>query len=315
MKPSFDGVDLMAAIGSCATILAGSVFFLSANGMIGPWTADSPAEATGTRSEMEFVQSALGQAIVDSVLLDLTNGRDVAVAAAQLNRTTMLQYGMDGSIDAYLQPVNTWAALREADHAARVEMVKGRAIVNFTRRGVRHGWLSADQYLNQYNDRLIRQVESTGIRMEEEFSSTWQPNLGEAIVGASLAHTKLVDQIQEGIGASVVRVAQAQSGYEEANGSIQTQLGALTNAVIRTELQGEPFPGQPVGETVASSIAEVSGMRTLPEVSFGHVIMASIGLLGLLIAGFILSGRPETPEAVSRTRFEPVEQRTYRRTA
>ena len=102
-------------------------------------------------------------------------------------------------------------------------MVKGRAIVNHTRNGTRHGWLSADHYVNEYNDRMIRQAEGAGSRILNDFLANWQSNLGQSIVEASLAHMSVLNKIQEEIGEAIVRVATVQTSYEEADAALQVK--------------------------------------------------------------------------------------------
>jgi hypothetical protein len=263
---------------------------------------------------MGLVEPALGEAIVHRTLLELSADQETVAAAAQLNQATMRLSDMDGSPIGYLEPIMNWATRMESDNAARAEWVKGRAIVNFTQRGTSHGWLSADQYINEYNDRVIQHADAAGSRIADDFASTWQANLGQAIVEAGQAHVQLLDQIQEGIGAAVVRVSRAQTGYEEANGAIQMQLAALTNAAIRSELQADLFDQLAQADTTPQPTVVVSEAKTWPEISSGHIIGATMALMGLLIAGLFMAGRRPSDEAMPYIAMEPVE-RVYRKTA
>jgi hypothetical protein len=75
-------------------------------------------------------------------------------------------------------------------------------------------------------------------------------------------------------------------------------------------------PGPLAAAGMTPGEAAIAGeLKTWPEISFSHVILASAGLMGFLIGSFFIAGRTERPEAVSRARFESVEQRVYRRTA
>jgi len=314
MKRSLDGVDLLVTIGFLATIAGGCLFYLASYGIIGPPAVVSAASVQ-PQSALEWVEPTLGQAIVSGTLLEQSAPKQIAAAAAHLNRVTMMQYDVDQTTFGYLDAVNAWAAKKVSDNAARAEMVKGRAIVNHTKNGTRHGWLSADQYVNEYNDRMIRQAEGAGNRIQQDFLADWQSNLGRFIVEASLAHMTVLNKIQEEIGQAIVRVARIQSFYEEADADIQVQLGASAVAAVHAAME-TGLPGPLVAAGMAPGQAGVAGeLKSWPEISFADVMLASVGLMGLLIASFFVSGRPETPASVSQARFEPAEQRAYRRTA
>ncbi len=314
MKRSFDGADLMVSIGFLATIAGCCVFYLASSGIIGQ-PAGVSAASVQPQSAREWVEPVLGEAIVSGTLLDLSAPKQIASAVTHLNQVTMMQYDVDQTAFGYLEAVKAWAAKKTSNNAARAEMVKGRAIVNHTRNGTRHGWLSADHYVNEYNDRMIRQAEGAGSRILNDFLANWQSNLGQSIVEASLAHMSVLNKIQEEIGEAIVRVATVQTSYEEADAALQAQMGASIVAAAHAAME----PGVPVRPLVAAGLAPgegavAGGLRTWPEISFADVILASAGLMGLLIGSFFMAGRPDRPEAVSR-RFEPVERRAYRRTA
>jgi hypothetical protein len=320
MKRSFEAVDIMVAVGFCATILGGFLLYAASSGIVG-MPPDEAAPSTQSFSEMWHVESALGEAIVDSTLLDLSTGRETMAAAAELNRMTMLGYGLNGTPDSIVASTRAWADNMEEASAARAEWVKGRAIVNFTQRGIAHGLLSADHYINAYNDRMIEQADMAGYRVADNFAATHQANLGEAIVSAAIAHSRAADQVQEGIGAAVVRVTHAQAAYEEANGAIQEQTGALFNAAVRAELQSDQFTQLAQAQAPAGSepTAVTSISRSWPEISTGHVIGATLALMGVLIAGLFMASRRALEERMPYARFEPVEvepvEPVYRKTA
>lgn len=313
MKRTFEAVDIMVAIGFCATILGGFLFLMASSGVVGSPVGETISSAQAL-TEMEMVEPALGEAIVSQALLDLSTDKETAAAAAQLNRATMLSYELESGPSASLDGTRAWAEQMQSDSAARAELVKGHAIVNFTKRGISQGWLSADQYMNQYNDRMIRQADVAGSRVADNFASTWQANLGEAIVGSTVAHMQAADRVQEGIGAAVVRVTKAQAGYEEATGAIQVQTAALFNAAIRTELQSDQFTQLAQAETTPEPIGATEMSKPWPEISSGHVIGATLGLMGVLIAGFFMASRRPSEEIMPYTRMEPAE-RVYRKTA
>jgi hypothetical protein len=312
MKRSFEAVDIMVAVGFCATILGGFLLFVASSGVVGVPTGEA-ISSTQSFSEMELVEPALGEAIVSSTLLDLSTDKETMAAAADLNRMTMLSYGLDGTPESLVASTRAWADKMEAANAERAELVKGRAIVNFTQRGIAHGLLSADQYINGYNDRMIQQADMAGYRVAENFASAQQANLGEAIVSAAVAHNRSSDRIQEGIGAAIVRVTHAQAVYEEANSGIQEQTAALYNAAIRAELQSDQFTQLAQASTTPEPATASGASRTWPEVSTGQVIGAALGLMGVLIAGLFMASRRALEERMPYARFEQVEP-VYRKT-
>jgi hypothetical protein len=315
MKRSFEAVDIMVAVGFCATIVGGFFLFVASSG-IGGMSPGGAAPSTQSFTEMGVVEPALGEAIVGSTLLDLSAGKETMAAAADLNRMTMLGYGLDGTPESLGASTKAWAANMEAASAARAEWVRGRAIVNFTQRGIAHGWLSSDHYINAYNDRMIEQADMAGYRVTDNFAATQQANLGEAIVVAAVAHHRAAEQIQEGIGAAVVRVTHAQAAYDEANGAIQEQTAALFNAAIRAELQSDQFTQLAQAEAPAgsASLAATGVSKSWPEISTGHVVGAALGLMGVLIAGLFMASRRAPEERMPYARFEQVEP-VYRKTA
>jgi hypothetical protein len=313
MKRSFEAVDIMVAVGFCATIFGGFLLFAASSGIVGLPMGEATPSAQSF-SEMDLVETALGEAIVSSTLLDLSTDKETMAAAADLNRMTMLSYGLDGTPESIVASTKAWADQMEAANAARAEWVRGRTIVNFTQRGIAHGLLSADQYINGYNDRMIQQADMAGYRIAENFASAQQANLGEAIVSAAVAHSRSSDQVQEGIGAAVVRVTHAQAAYEGANSAIQEQTAALFNAAIRVELQSDQFTELAQAPMGQEPTAETGLTRTWPEISTGHVIGATLCLMGVLFAGLFMASRRALEERMPYARFEPAEP-VYRKTA
>jgi hypothetical protein len=314
MKRSFEAVDIMVAVGFCATILGGLLLSLASNGVMGPIIGKA-VSTTNIMPELDLVEPALGEAIVAGTLLERSADRETAAAAADLNRATMLSYEFDGSEDGVLGQTKAWADNMTSASAARAELVRGRTIVNGTQRGIARGLLSADQYVNAYNDRIIQQADAAGYRVTDMFESTHQANLGEAVVGATLMHMRSADQIQEGIGAAVVRVARARFGYDEANGALQEQTAALFNAAVRADLQADQFTLLAEAPTTAEPIAATAAPRSWPEISTGHVLGAAAALLGVLMAGLFMAASRRLPEELKPyAGFEQAEP-VYRKTA
>lgn len=316
MRRTFEPVDLMVVIGVCATVLGGYLLYMATNGTI---EAATPVPASIGRTAdimdaMEWVQPALGQAIVDDYLL----GREVSsqniAAAGEFNRVTMIGHRLQNSPFGHFEGIRTHATDVEADHVARIQFVLGRSIVDFTARGVRTGALSPDRLSGEYNRLMIGFAEATGHQMDEEFQNNHQVNLGWAIMTASQDRARIADRNQERIGSAVVRVAQLQNGYQEAEGAMQGQIAALAIATIHTEMQADRFARLAAADfTAQQQPLRQTEPRSWPEIPIGVLFAASTGLIGLFLAGLLMPARPEAP-TMSQVRPEPASQ-AYRKTA
>ena len=319
MKRTFEPVDLMVLVGVCATVLAGYLLYMATNGTIGAGAAAPVPVSLGQTADimdaMEWVQPALGQAIVDDYLLGREVSSQTIAAAAEFNRATMIGHLLQNSPFEHFQSIRTHATDVEAEHAARVQFVLGRSIVGFTARGVRTGVLSPDRLSGEYNRLMIAFTEATGHQMDEEFQNNHQANLGWAIVTAGQERARIVDRTQERIGTAVVRVTKTQEGYQEAEGAMQGQMAALAIASIHTEMQADRFARLAAGDVTAQQLPlRQTEPRSWPEIPIGALFAASTGLIGLFLAGlFMPSGRPEAP-TMSQVRSEPAGQ-VYRKTA
>ncbi|MEW6245126.1 MAG: hypothetical protein AB1555_00260 [Nitrospirota bacterium] len=317
MRRTLEPVDLMVVIGLCATLLGGYAVFISANGTLeaaGPETV-SLNHSTGIMAGMEWVQPALGQAIVEDYLLERAAAENLATAVSDLNRATMTQHWLSTDPFRHIDAIRSHAAAVAADEAGRIQAVMGRAIVNFTQRGVRSGVLSPAQYESGFNKRMIRQTQAMGARMDEEFQNGWQPYLGQLIMTASRHRAGAVERTQEHIGAAVVQVAKVQAGYDEARAVNQGQIASAAIAAIRTELRADLFAQLDAAEPLARRTSvPVTEPRSWPEIPVGYLFAASIGLIGLFLAGLLLpSAERERGVVIGEIRPEPTQ--AYRKTA
>lgn len=320
MRRTLEPVDLMVVIGLCATLVGGYAVFISANGTLeaaapGPEMV-SLNHSTGIMDGMEWVQPALGQAIVESYLIERDAAENLATAVSEFNRATVTQHWLTSDPFRHIAAIRSHAAEVAADQAGRIQGVMGRAIVNFTRRGVRSGVLSAAQDESEFNKRMIRQTQAMGARMEEEFQNGWQPYLGQLIMTSSRQRARAVERAQEHVGAAVVQVTKVQADYDTARTLNQGQLASAAIAAIRTELRADLFARLDAAEPLARrTVLPVTEPRSWPEIPVGYWFAASLGLIGLFLAGLWLpSGEPERGVAVGEIQPEPAQQ-VYRKTA
>ncbi len=193
MQRKYDFMDLIVAIGLCATIVGGGLLFIVTNGT---WQARTPAvESTGPSSGslggMYWVQPALGQAqaIVGQSFLERQYARAVSPGLNQLEGVNIERTRWQNSPFGYLDGIETGAAHAEADHADRVQGAMGRAIINFTQQGIRAGWspLDAQTQATPPERPLVAQLSPRRPVIREADKDAWSDVPNRSIVAASIA--------------------------------------------------------------------------------------------------------------------------------
>lgn len=302
MSHRYNTIDIIVGVGMCAIVFGALLIFFAANGTYQVATPQSISieQPVDTEIGMALLQPALGQAIVDQVILERRTNQLIAQSASEWNRATLAHQEFESLPGGPFGAIMSQAATVPADHMARVQYVMGKAIVNFTARGIRSGVLSADQYLSEYNTSMIRATESWGQRLDQEFASTWQATLGRGIVDAIQNYTERAGAIQERVGTALVQVTQAQAGSEEVRASQQEQLASLMVAAIRAEALTdrltllaaiESFPGDPV---VASTEP-----ASWPEIPMGYLTIAGLMLVTIFFGGLSLTARSRETKALA----------------
>jgi hypothetical protein len=237
MQQRFEFMDLIVAVGLCATIVASGVLLMAANGMQIGTVGGSRAQPTGNLTGMDLLQPVLGQAIVDGALLERSHAKHAAAAIAQLDGLAFERNQWQHSPYGYLDSITIGASWAEAEHTARVQTVMGRSIVNFTRRGVRSGlWTSVERAAHD-NPQMIGVTEAMGEKMDNTFLANWQPNIGRGIVVATQDSEKRSRLRQERLGTAIVEMATVQEAYEPVRAAIQEQLGSATVVATMTGAQ------------------------------------------------------------------------------
>lgn len=301
MSYRYSTVDIIVGVGMCAIIFGALLFFMAANGT---YQAAIPqplaiAEPVDIELGMILLQPVLGQAIVDQVLFERRANQAVAQSVSEWNRATLAHHEFQSLSGGPFGGVMRQAATVPADHMARVQGVMGRAIVNFTQRGIRSGVLSADQYLSDFNAGMIRATETRGQLLDRNFASTWQATLGRGIVDAIQSFRKRAGAIQEQLGTAILHVTQAQTGSEAVRAAQQGQLASLLVAAIRTEALAdrltllaaiESFP-----EDTAVAFTEPVSW---PEIPMGYLIAAGFMLAAVFFGGLSLSARSRERKAL-----------------
>lgn len=167
-------------------------------------------------------------------------------------------------------------------------MVMGRAIMQFTKRGVRVGLLPSEEISGDFNTRMIGKVDARGRQMDAQLIANWQPSLGRRIVSASQEHAKESAVRQERLGAAIVQQTSLRSSYERTHLAIQEQLGSAIVVAIQTEFQTTLEGRKPSGEGM---IGTISAQKLWPEIPMVSLTIASILLVSLFTAGLMGASR------------------------
>lgn len=292
MPYRYNTIDVIVGVGMCAIVFGALLFFVASMGSFqAAAQAPVPVEQPfGVDTGMTWLQPALGDAIVERTLLDIRSDRALEQAAAEWNRATLAHQAFQAAESPMAGVMRRAAALPE-EHAARVQTVMGRAIVNFTKRGIRSETFSADLYLSGFNDAMIRATEARGARMDEEFASTWQATLGREIVSAVQTHRRWAESVQEQLGSAIVRLTHAQASAEEALAGSQYQLASLVVAAIRTDALSERLARLAAIEAPpAEPAAPATQVAAWPEVPMSVLIAAAFALMVVFFTGLSLSG-------------------------
>ena len=298
MPYRFNSVDIIVGVGLCGIVFGAMVLVVATSGafLVGGPSLGMVEERLPS-TEAAWLQPELGRAIVERALLQQRTDQITASATAEWNQAMAAHRSLQSVRGGPLAFIMDRAVTVPQEHAARVEAVTGRAIVNFTQRGIRSGMLSADLYLSDYNQGMIAAAESRARRMHDEFNSTWQSVLGRWIVEVTREHLRRTADVQEQLGTAIVHVAQARMGLEGAWASNQYQLGSLMAAADRMPAIGDQ------GQLSASTGSEItSAMRWIPDIPAAYLMAAALVLCGVFFAGLLLSAAAREAKALAESR-------------
>jgi hypothetical protein len=307
MSHRYNTIDIIVGVGMCAIVFGALLIFFAANGtyQIAIPQPISIEQPSGIELGMTWLQPALGQAIVDQALFERRANQLIAQSASEWNRATLAHQEFQSLPGGPLDAVMRQAATVPVSHMARVQYVMGRAIVNFTARGVRSGVLSADQYLSEYNTNMIRVTEASGQRLDHEFASTWQAALGREIVDAFQNYTERAGAIQERLGTALVQVTQAQTGSEASRAAQQEQLASLVVAAIRTEALADRLTLLAAIESLPeATVVASTEPASWPEIPMGYLIVAGLMLVTIFFGGLSLTARSREKKALAEMEYQ-----------
>jgi hypothetical protein len=305
MSYRYNTVDIIVGVGMCAIVFGALLFFVAANGAY--QASLLPSMSMGQFGDgqlgMTWLQPAIGRAIVEQATFERRADQAVARSASEWNRATLAHHEFQSLPGGPFGAVMRQAATIPADHTARVQGIMGRAIVNFTARGIRSGAWSADLSLSDYNTNMIRATEARGRRLDREFASTWQATLGRGIVEAIQNYRNRAAAIQERVGTALVHMTQVQVETEAAGAAQQEQLASLVVAAVRTEALTDrltlPAAIQSLPEDTTAAITEPASW---PEITMGYMIAAGLLLAAILFGGLSLTARSRETKAFAEMR-------------
>jgi hypothetical protein len=316
MERRIEAVDMMAAVGVFATIVGGAFLFMATNA---EWTSKLSDTATeqmaslgGSTAAMQWVQPALGQALVENYLLDRAAIVDMNAAAKELNHVALMSHYRENGVDPSFAGMTDRIAEIDADHASRVQYVMGRAIVLFTARGIRSGELTPMSIDGAYNKRMIALTEDRGQQLEMAYQDSREPLIGRMIVTAAYEATQADEQIQNRLGQAIIRIATLQEDHQ-AKGNAQAQLGLVALASLHAEQVADRFESLASAERSLqpTSATVFVGPSAWPDMSVGLLMAGCIGLIGLFCVGLMLPGsKPDEQPVLRDVPAEPVYRKT-----
>jgi hypothetical protein len=252
---------------------------------------------------MRALQPTFGQALLDQAVFERQVNQTMAQSVSEWNRATLAFHEFVSGSNSALGSVMRHAQAVPANHLARVEGIKGRAIVNFTKRAVRNGLLSADQYGTIYNIEMIGAVEAQGQRLHDAFTSTWQTTLGRYIVEAAQQDWLQARAIQERLGTALVQVVQVQMRSEQGRAMQQEQLASLIFASVRHTTISPEATAQPTMPTTTQHFAVASTEPvSWPEVPMGYLMIAGVLLATVFLAGLSMAAQGREATALAQMR-------------
>ena len=147
---------------------------------------------------MRWIQPILGRGIVEDALIKQQYGDEIRHAIKIPDRGALAAYLLNGG-DPQRQAL-VYAAAMGADHAARVQWVMGRLIVELTRHSVRAGMGAADPQAEAENRRILTIAQEARKKLDDGFKTEWQTKLGRGIVSQTLNQVRTVEQSRDRVG-------------------------------------------------------------------------------------------------------------------
>lgn len=300
MTNRFNITDIVVGVGMCAIVFGALLLFVAADGAL----TGSRMPAMETEELVVPVggglQRMLGQAIVEEAIHTRNAEQSMTTAAFELNRAMQAQRELDALYGGPLGETMRFAGAAPIQHAARVQGILGRHIVNFTKHGLRSGAWSRDRLESSYNTGMIAMTEARARGLDEEFDSTWQAMLGRRIVDAIQAYTKRADMVQAQLGSAIVKVAQSQATAEDVQSAGQYRVASLMLATTRSSGMEDQAIRFAAVEPAPMSLSMASASSaSWPEIPIGVLMIALFGLTAVFLGGLSLAAATREAKAIA----------------
>ena len=292
MSHKYSTIDVIVGVGMCAIVFGALLFFVAVTGTFqaAPVVYVSLDQPAGIQAGNTMLQPALGRAIVERAVLERRSTMGMAEAITEWNKATLAEQDLQSIPGGPFGSILHDAATVPDRHAARVQTVMGREIVNFTKRGVRSEMLSADQYVSRYNDSMIRTTEARGERLDQEFTSTWQATLGHRIIAAAQDYRNVNMSILEQLGRAILHMTYLQATLEERWAQNEYQLASLIVAAVRTDALTDRLTQLAIADSAPTHIVVASqDQASLPQIPAGILAAATLGLVAIFFAGLTMA--------------------------
>lgn len=302
MSNRYNTIDIIVGIGLCAILSGALLLFAAANGtyqVMLPHPLASERSTTGDLG-MRALQPAFGQALLDEAVFERRTKEAITQSVSEWNRATLAFHEFESGSDSALGSVMRSASTVPINHLARVEWVKGRAIVNSSIRGIRNSLLSANQYDSAYNTSMIGAIRARGQRLHDEFASTWQATVGQRIVAAAQQDWLRARAIQERLGVSLVQVVQAQMRFEQGRALHQEQLASLIVAAVRNTTSAETAVQLSLPPTSHDIAVASPVLAPWPEIPMTFLIAAGLLLATVFWGSLSIAGQNREARALAQ---------------
>lgn len=306
MSNQSNTIDIIVGVGLCAILVGALLVFAAANGtyqVVQPQVLASGQPATSDTG-MSALQPAFGRALLDQAIFERRINQGMAQSVSEWNRSTLAFHEFVSGSGSAVGSVLRTAQTLPVNHMARMEGMKGRAIVNFSARGIRNGILSAEQSDSAYNTRMIGIIKARGQQLHDAFASTWQATLGRHIVEAAQRDWLQAGAIQERLGWALVQVAQVQRRLDQGHAMQQEQLAGLIFASVRHTTSTEATVQSAIPAFSQDTAVPSTGPVSWPEIPMSYLIVAGLLLATVFFGGLTMAAQSREAKALARLRMD-----------
>ena len=304
MSYRYNTIDIIVGVGLCAILFGALLVFAAANGTYQVFQPQGVSSAQPATSDtgISALQPTFGQALLDQSVFERQISQAMVQSVSEWNRATLAFHEFMSGSGSALGSVLRNAQTVPIGHMARVEGIKGRAVVNFSTRGIRNGLLSADQYDSVYNTRMIGVINARGQQLHDTFASTWQASLGRRIVEAAQQDWLKGRAIQERLGTALVQVVQVQLKSEQGRAAQQEQLASLIFASVRHTTSAAATAKPTMPATTQDITVASTEPTSWPEIPLRYLMVAGLLLATIFLAGLSMAARSREARALAQLR-------------